>query len=222
MRSFDRFARKLRPHLEARYGTDVSRRVLRDARGQYLRLLPELPRIGGVRNIFSPVMTVNGWGVALFRAMKAAGYSAEDTVRVCAELSDQLLRSIPAPLLRIFGRLAFSAPSRFLLARQAARSQKRRYSEDFVYRFETGGDDDGALVFEECAVNKFYRKQQATELAPYCNFFDVTYSRLMHMGLNADETIGLGCQTCQLRYKYGRETSVPERLQGILPKEPLS
>jgi hypothetical protein len=55
-------------------------------------------------------------------------------------------------------------------------------------------------------------------LKPYCNFFDVTYSRLMGMGVDASETIGLGCETCSLRYKHGRETAIPERLEGVLPR----
>jgi hypothetical protein len=39
----------------------------------------------------------------------------------------------------------------------------------------------------------------------------------MGMGLDARETIGLGCETCQLRFKRGRETATPERLEGVFP-----
>ena len=66
-----------------------------------------------------------------------------------------------------------------------------------------------SLVFDECAVNKFYDAQGVEELKPYCNFFDVTYSRLMGMGVDATQTIGLGCEKCTLCYKHGRETVVP-------------
>ena len=44
------------------------------------------------------------------------------------------------------------------------------------------------------------------DLKPHCNFFDVTYSRLMNMGVDATETIGKGCTQCALRFKPGRET----------------
>jgi hypothetical protein len=40
----------------------------------------------------------------------------------------------------------------------------------------------------------------------------------MNMGCDAGETIGLGCEKCALRFKHGRETGVPEPLEGILPR----
>ena len=45
----------------------------------------------------------------------------------------------------------------------------------------------------------------------------VTDSRLMGMGVDARSTIGLGFETCTLRYKHGRETEIPKALEGILP-----
>ena len=45
-----------------------------------------------------------------------------------------------------------------------------------------------------------------------CNFFDVTYSRLMGMGLDASETIGLGCPQCKLRFAHGRATPSSSRM----------
>ena len=39
----------------------------------------------------------------------------------------------------------------------------------------------------------------------------------MGMGLDASEPIGLGCEPCQLRFKRGRETATPDRLEDVLP-----
>lgn len=150
--------------------------------------------------------------------MAARGKSAADTIRICAEVSDELLRSVPSFLLRASGRLAFRPFVRRYFERQARRSQQRRYPADFVFRVEQDDDGEMSLVFDECAVNKFYDAQGVEELKPYCNFFDVTYSRLMNMGCNAEETIGLGCRQCALRYKHGRETLVPRALEGLLPE----
>lgn len=216
-RSFERVLRRASRSLERHYDAGLAEAVTADARAEFERIIPEIPYIGGHRNVFSTVMIANGWIVALFRAMQRRGKSAEETVRICAEVSDQLLRSLPGFALRLCGRLAFTRPFRRLLERQAARSRERRYPEDFVYSIRRGDDGELALVFEECAVNKFYAAQDAEELAPYCSFFDVTYSRLMGMGLDASETIGLGCETCQLRFKRGRETATPDRLEDLLP-----
>lgn len=217
LRGFDGFARRVRPYLEARYGTPFAIDTLGEARVEFVQLLPEIPYIGGVRNVFTPVVVANGWGVALYRAMAARGKTALETIAIIAELSDDWFRSMPGWLLGLLGRAAFSGPARWYFRRQGDRSLRRQHAGDFVWRLREGGGDDVAFEFDECAVNKFYEAQGVTELAPYCNFFDVTYSRLMGMGINADNTIGLGCETCTLAFKHGRETKVPANLDGVLP-----
>jgi len=220
LRSFDWFARRAAPRIAARTDPASATAILADARTRFAAVIPELPYIGGVRNIFTPVMIVNGWIVALHRAMQARDHPPADVIAICAEVSDDVFRSAPARILRIVGRLAFTSPMRALFRRQATRSQRRVHAEDFVYRFRETDDGEMALVFDECAVNKFYEAQHVEELKPYCNFFDVTYSRLMGMGCDATETIGLGCQQCSLRYKHGRDTPIPATLQGVLPRTP--
>jgi hypothetical protein len=215
-RTFERFLRSAAPALARHHGQEFADEVVAAARTEYERVLPQVPDIGGARNVFQPVMTVNGWIVALHRAMSARGKQAEDAIRVCQEVFDGWLRRLPDVALRGIGRAFFSAPMRRYLERQAQRSQERRYAQDFVWRVERGPGGEMALVFDECAVNKWYEAQGVRELKPYCNFADVTYSRLMGMGVDASETIGLGCERCALRYKRGRETVVPPSLEGIV------
>ena len=42
----------------------------------------------------------------------------------------------------------------------------------------------------------------------------------MRMGVDATETIGLGCDRCALRFKHGRDTRIPRSLEGIVPPLP--
>lgn len=216
LRGFDRAAGRIRRVLARHHDAAFADSLMVDARAEFESIIPEIPYIGGKRNLFSGVMIANGWIAALYRAMKARGCSAEDVARVGAEVGDDFFRSFPPWMLRLVGWLAFTRPVRWLLRRQAQRSQARRYPADFVYSLREGDGDDLALVFEECAVNKFYDAYGLEDLKPYCNQFDVIYSRLMGMGLDARETIGLGCQTCRLRFKHGRETVIPPRLEGVL------
>jgi hypothetical protein len=216
-RVFDLFLRSASLVLARHHGQELADEVIGDTRTEYERLLPEVPHIGGIRNVFQPVMTVNGWIVALHRAMSVRGNEPEDAIRVCQEVIDGWLHKLPDFVLRGTGRLLLSAPVRWYFERQARRSQERRYAEDFVWRAERGPDGEMSLVFDECAVNKWYDAQGVRELKPYCNFVDVTYSRLMGMGVDATETIGLGCDQCALRYKHGRETVISPNLRGIIP-----
>jgi hypothetical protein len=216
-RGFARAASRARISLRKRYDAGFVDAVIAEAGDEFERLIPQIPYIGGRANVFSPIMVVSAWVIALYRAMRRRGKSAEEVTRVCYDLSDSLLRSVPAFVLRLLGRLGLSRPVRWFLQSQARRSQRRAFPGDFVYSVQHRPDGEVALVFEECAVNKFYDAQGVEELKPYCNFFDVTYSRLMGMGLDARRTIGLGCNTCELRYKHGRETPIPPALKKILP-----
>ena len=63
-----------------------------------------------------------------------------------------------------------------------------------------------------------FRALWITRINAGANMNDMSYSRLMGMGVDARETIGLGCERCSLRYKHGRETEIPDRLRGVLPR----
>lgn len=216
-RVFERFLRSAGPVLARHYGQAFADDVLGDTRTEYERVRPEVPDIGGMRNVFQPVMAVNGWIVALHRAMRGRGRGPEDTIRVFQEVFDGWIQKLPTFVLKGAGRLLLSSPLLRYFESQARRSQERRYAEDFVWRAERGPDGAFSFVFDECAVNKWYESEGVPELRPYCNVADVTYSRLMGMGVDATETIGLGCEQCALRFKHGRETKVPPNLQGIVP-----
>lgn len=219
LRQFDRHFKRVYVHLVERYGDEFAEDVRADTRRRFEAILPELPYIGGRSNYYTPVMVINGWMVSLLRAMQARGKNVEEVVSLCCEASDDFFRSMPGVVLGMLGRVAFSGIVRRGLAKQARLSQQRRYAEDFVYEFKQGGspDYDMALVFSECAVNKFYKAQGAEELAPYCNFFDVTYSRVLGMGVDAHDTIGRGCENCTLAFRRGGTTEIPEPLRGIIP-----
>ena len=214
--AFEAFLRGARRVLLEHHGESFAEPVIAKARAEYERVLPRVPDIGGRKNVFQPVMTINGWLAALHRAVRSEGGTAEDTVRVAQHVFDGWLRKLPPLALRAIGRAMLSAPARRYFERQAARSQQRRHAEDFVWQLERGPEGEVLFVFDECAVNKWYDANDLRDLKPYCNFADVTYSRLMDMGVDASQTIGLGCPRCALCFKHGRETRVPPPLKAIV------
>ena len=112
-RGFEFFLRSARVFLVRRHGEAFAEEVIDAAREEYARVLPHVPDIGGARNVFQPVMTVNGWIASLHRAMSARGRGVEDTIRLCQEVFDAWLHKLPGFVLRAIGRLALSAPSRW-------------------------------------------------------------------------------------------------------------
>lgn len=73
------------------------------------------------------------------------------------------------------------------------------------------------LRFSECAVNKLYDAQGIEDLKPYCNFFDVTYGRIFGMGVDASNTIGMGCKHCSMSFTQNAPTVVPPLLSDLMP-----
>jgi hypothetical protein len=219
LKGFDKVAKRLQKDLINCYEEDFATVVIAETREQFDQIIPEIPYIGGKKNQFTPVMIINGWIISFFRVMKKYGKTTEEVISICCKVADNYMSSLPRPFLNLARKLAFGNLVFKKMKKQARQSQKRQYPNDFVYTFVKGDGKifDWALEFSECAVNKFYVAQRVEELRPYCNFFDVTYSRYLDMGINADMTIGSGCQICKLQYKKGRKTQVPEQLKGIIP-----
>jgi len=219
LRQFDRVAKRAEKSLKRHHGEDFAEPVLDETRREYEKLIPQLPYVGGRANFVTSVIVINGWFIPFYRAMKSRGMAVEDVIRTACEVSDSYFAPVPGPILKIAGRLAFGRVFRMVLKQQAARSQKKRFPRDWVFEVVAGNgrEFDLALVMTECAVHKMYAQFEVQELAPYCNLFDLTYSRYMGMGLDATRTIGLGCETCTLAYKKGGETLIPETLDGLMP-----
>ena len=55
---------------------------------------------------------------------------------------------------------------RNVFTQQALRSQKRCYPADFVWSVERSRNTEVSLVFDECAVNKFYYAEELPDPKP--------------------------------------------------------
>jgi hypothetical protein len=219
LKGFDKMAKRATKPLIKNYSEEFCRVIIGETRNTFEQIIPEIPYIGGKRNQFTPVMIINGWIISFYKAMKGHGKAVEEVIKICCEVADDYMQSLPRSLLWVTEKFAFGRLVKWRMKKQARQSQKCKYPNDFAYRYVEGdgNDFDWALEFSECAVNKFYDLQGVEELKPYCNFFDVTYSKYLNMGIDANMTIGIGCQTCKLKYKKGRETKTPELLRTLLP-----
>ena len=217
LRTYDRFASRLRAQLAQLGDAAFVDEVVAETRTGFNTIIPQLPYIGGRRNAFTIIIVVNGAIIALYRAMRHHGKSAVDTIRVLQGAFDSLFGLLPRFVWRGIGRLAFTRPFLSLLRKQAQLSQNRRYPHNFVYEILPGNDDyDFVMEFSECAVNKLYDAQAVPELKAFCNFADVTYARYMRLGMDVSDTIGLGCATCSFKVKRGADTPIPPNLIEVL------
>lgn len=105
---FDRFLTSATPLLAEAFPVEVAATIVADARERYPQTKRDVPEIGGIRNVFTPVLVVNVRIIALHRAVLAQGGTAEDTIRVTQRVFDQWFRRLPGPVLRAEGRRLMS------------------------------------------------------------------------------------------------------------------
>ena len=219
MKLFDFMFRSIKEKLEFYYGEQYTEQIVLKSRHNFEGIIPQLPYVGGMKNYYTPILVVNGLIIAMYRAMAESGKTAEDVVLIWAEAADDLFAKIPSWMASLGGRVLLSKPVVRGFMRQTILSQERRYPEDWVYQLLHGNGEDFDVGFEysECAVIKLYQAMDTMELAPCCNFTDVTYSHYLGMGLDASETLGMDCDRCRMLFKKGADTVISPNLMDIIP-----
>jgi len=172
LRNFDKTAKCIRGALEARFGDDADM-LIKEIRREYEALIPDLPYIGGYKNLMYTLMIIaSARHLAVYRTMTKRGVAAEEFGSIVFEIEEEIIASLSAftrLLLRIFFRLGFTGFGRRMLKKWAAESQRRRYPGDWVFAHVPGDGDafDYGLDYTECVVCKFFRAHDAAEAAPY-------------------------------------------------------
>jgi hypothetical protein len=195
-----------RQYLAAQDGEELAQAVTREAAARFASLLPHLPEVGGEQNINIAYLPVAAWYVAYYRPMQARGKTARDVGRMLYDLNAAELARYPKDQARAEEARWFSPASLEQLQRYAAWTQKREYPANWVAAFIPGDgrEFDFGYDYHECALVKYFRANQAPELAPYVCLNDFLKSRTLGTGLRRSQTLAQGGSVCDFRYKQGR------------------
>lgn len=209
LKDFDKTVKKYgRKILVRRYGNALADTIVKESRQEFEVLIPELPYIGGKKNPWTKILIQCAGFLALYRVLKAHGKTVEEAGRLAYELVEAQLLSYSKLLRRLMGRWSFTRYELNKLRRQAAASQKRLYSGDWVMSFVQGDgkEFDYGIDITECAICKFFHTQDADELTPFGCLTDFATSKALGMGLVRTMTIAEGAEKCDFRFKRDRET----------------
>jgi 8-oxo-dGTP pyrophosphatase MutT (NUDIX family) len=209
LQDFHDAAQRWRPVIASEFGDEFADVVLREAHDQFQELISEIPYIGGDENHLTASLVHSARCLALYKAMKARGRTAQDTGKV---LYDAVMSRLGRPPAEIPIDQQLSA-EQLMRRRQerAQRLQERRYAEDWVYEFIPGDGEefDYGYDFVECATQKLYQAQGGDEFLPFYCFLDFPESRVAGLGLSRTMTLAEGHPKCNHRFKRGRR-SEPE------------
>ena len=218
LKDFDRTAKRIESVLAPRYGNALSGTLLKETRREYEALIPELPYIGGKKNRLTKNLVGSAWCLALYRALKRHGKTAEDAGKILCETVQAQLDAYPRSLLRFLGMLRFSTYGIARLKKQAEESRRRRYAGNWVFTVLTGDgkEFDYGVDYTECGICKFFHAQGADELTPFLCALDFPMSEAFDTGLARTMTIAGGDDRCDFRYKKGRK--VAQELPPVHPE----
>jgi hypothetical protein len=208
MQSFERACDWVMAPLVKRYGKELTQVIVHHARQEYETLIPQIPFIGGKKNRWTADLIESVQVLALFRAMQAYDKTPSETAELLYEGMQIRLAKYPRFLLRLVGRLQFSKPFLKSLQHQAAETHKCSFPDNFVAEVVIGNgkDFDWGIDFTECAIQKFYKAQNALQFLPYVCRLDYLTSTAFGIGLARTKTLANGDERCNARLKQGRET----------------
>jgi hypothetical protein len=219
LKDFDKTAKRLREVLVSYYGDDLTDTIIRETRQEYECLIPELPYIGGKKNLLTRNLIGSAQALALYRVLKKHGNTVEEAGKIIYEVVEAQIGAYSKLLRRLLGRLRFTRLFVKILKNLAAESQKRRFPRDWVCTFVEGDgkEFDYGIDYTGCGICKFFHAQGADEFAPFLCLLDFPMSKASGSGLVRTMTIAEGAEKCDFRFKRGREVKQgwpPEFLKG--------
>lgn len=197
----------VRPLLAQQWNEQEADAVIEATLRRFAEMIPDIPYIGGSANDLTANLINGVASLAFFHEMTAQGASIEVTGRILFRAVESMFK--PDLLSGLMGRLANSALAQKKIKQDASLSQKRLYTEDWVFEFVPGNEDyDFGIDFTECGIDKYFRLHDAQVLTPFVCLCDAPISRSMGTGLVRTRTLARGGDCCDFRYRLGRDVKV--------------
>lgn len=211
-------------YMVEKYGEAIAKEVAKKAPEIFERLLPDMPDIGGKRNLLIDNFVIAAHYVAFYRPMKNLGLTAVDLGRMMYDLDEMYISSYQpsssgsgSDSQENSGQRSYESITK-AWKDWADWTLERKYPENFVavFRQGNGSDFDFGFDISECAFCKYLHAHAMDELAPYPCLYDFIASRAFGTGLVRNKTISMGDDICEFRYKHGRpvtqswETEIPK------------
>jgi hypothetical protein len=216
VRDFDRACAWYKPGLIQGFGLDRASDTLQEARGEYVRLIPQIPYIGGPKVHMTSDLLESVQVLAFLRGLRTQGATLRESGAIVFGAVRERLSRYPRLALKLGELRAFSGPFRSYLKRQAAGSRAREYPAGFVFEFLAGDgrEFDWGLDITECGILKFFEAQGEADFMPVVCPIDYVLSEWLGYGLARTKTLAEGAECCNPRLKRGCRTQwrLPEVL----------
>jgi hypothetical protein len=206
LRDFDQDAKYWQRIIAQKKDGEIAKIGIWQARQIFIELLPVLPKIGGEDNPFISELIRSVRYLALYKSMKAFGWTAMGVGEVVFEAIFLFGEEQGFPAIPPASDLTEEFEQEMVAI--ADRSLERVYPGDYVYKFVQGDgiEFDYGFDFIECASYKFYADQNVVGFLPYFCYSDFAMSKIGGHGLTRMMTLSEGYSMCNHRIMQGRAT----------------
>ncbi|MEN6315908.1 MAG: L-2-amino-thiazoline-4-carboxylic acid hydrolase [Clostridiaceae bacterium] len=189
---------------------ETARNIIKESIAQLKILIPQIPDIGGKKNMMYKDLLESVKLLALYRSMGKFGYPPEVIFKIIFKTFEIRMEKYPRFILKLIGRLQFTPIFRRKLTKLSEQSKKKEYPENFVFDIVSGDgkDFDWGIEFSECAILKFFRAQNAENLMKFICPNDFVTSKYFGLGLRRKMTLAEGFPMCDQHLKRGGKTEI--------------
>lgn len=217
LRDFDETARLTTARLAPGSGTEFTDTLVRAIREEFERLIPEIPHISGLRaKPLNAFLLATAQELAVYRAMKKRGRSANEAWEVCHEAIIAKMEAYPAWKAWLLRKLMFSGLMKRRVKQRAAKGEPLQLGAFQVrYLLGDGEDFDWGVDYLACGNYEFMKAQGAEEFAPYVCMSDIALGEALGWGLTRTETLADGCDRCDFRFKKDGGTHITSQTPEV-------
>lgn len=138
LRDLDKTAELVRSFVADRYGEEGTDALYRDVRTKYEEIIPEIPRIAGVRSrLLNTFLRFTAQEVAVYKAVHERGGTPSEAWEICHEAIRLRMARFPNWKRSLFRRFMFSGLVKRIVSRREAKNEQLRLG-DFEIRYLTG------------------------------------------------------------------------------------
>lgn len=217
LKEFDNTSSLMQDYLVWLYGQEFAETLSREARLEYENLIPEVPRIKGMRaRALNSFLLITAQEVAVYKAMKNHGKGPSEAWEICHEAIKRRMKTFSNIKRWLLKHLMHS---RFLMRRvkrRVERQEQLRFG-DFEVRYVMGNgtEFDWGVDYVACGNYNFVKAQAAEEFAPYVCMSDIALSDALGWGLIRTQTLADGCESCDFRFKKGGDTKISSKTPEV-------
>jgi len=186
--------------------------LFKQMKSEYEKLIPEIPYIGGLENMFTNILVISMSFLAMFRILEKEGLTLRDIGEFNYELWDIHSNMRKKEFLSISKNSAqyqFESAHVDLWKKLCETSKLRNYPDDWVMDFVEGDGKtfEWGVNYYECGIYKVFKRLDAEKYVHFFCLADYSDANISGYGFTRSQAIGFGAPMCD--HRYLREYKTP-------------